>query len=59
MIQRVNREAARNEEIDNIAVAPAVLAVAVGDEQYCTRVTITQPALMIDFNSILAWEGAL
>ncbi len=59
MIQCVDGEAARHKEIDNVGVAPAVFAVAVGDQQYRTRVTITRPALMIDFDSMLAWERAV
>ena len=59
MVQRVDRVAARNEEVDEVAVASAVFPIAVGDQQDGARVAIRQPALMVDLDSTFAWERAV
>ena len=59
MVQRVDTEAAGNEEVNEVAVASAVLAVAVCDQQNGAGVAIGQPMLMVDLNSALARERAV
>ena len=59
MIQRVDRVAARNKDVDEVAVAPAMFAIAVGDQQDGASVGVGQPMLMVDLDTTLARKRAV
>jgi len=59
MVYRVDREATWNEEIYDVGVAPAVLAVAMGHQQGGASLIVRQPVLVVDFDTALACEGAI